>query len=154
MSEEWDKELSSETGNNNDEDGVSIPEGEVIFEGEAIAEEERPPEKPEKDYSGGMDAMKSYLKDIRKASLLTFDQEQALAKRIEKGDQEARANMIEANLRLVVSIGKKYMNRGMPFADIIEEGNIGLIKAVEKFEYRRGFKFSTYASWWIKQSIE
>lgn len=151
MSEEWDKELSPETGNNNEEDGVLIPEGEVIFEREAIAEEER---EREKDYSGGMDAMKSYLKDIRKASLLTFDQEQALAKRIEKGDQEARANMIEANLRLVVSIGKKYMNRGMPFADIIEEGNIGLIKAVEKFEYRRGFKFSTYASWWIKQSIE
>ncbi|MBI3594670.1 MAG: sigma-70 family RNA polymerase sigma factor [Nitrospirae bacterium] len=149
MAEEWDnKDRTPEIGENLEE-GVTIPEGEVIFEGEAIAEEER-----EKDYSGGMDAMKSYLKDIRKASLLTFDEEQSLAKKIEKGDEQARARMIESNLRLVVSIGKKYMNRGMPFADIIEEGNIGLIKAVEKFEYRRGFKFSTYASWWIKQSIE
>ncbi|MBI1822436.1 MAG: sigma-70 family RNA polymerase sigma factor [Nitrospirae bacterium] len=148
MEEEWEKESTPETGES-EEQGVTLPEGEVIFEGESIAEEE-----PEKDYSGGMDAMKSYLKDIRKASLLNFDQEQALAKRIEKGDETARAQMIEANLRLVVSIGKRYMNRGMPFADIIEEGNIGLIKAVEKFEYKRGFKFSTYASWWIRQSIE
>ncbi|MHB8482322.1 MAG: sigma-70 family RNA polymerase sigma factor [Nitrospiria bacterium] len=148
MEEEWDKETTPELGDSEDQ-GVTLPEGEVIFEGESIAEEE-----PEKDYSGGMDAMKSYLKDIRKASLLNFDQEQALAKRIEKGDEQARTQMIEANLRLVVSIGKKYMNRGMPFADIIEEGNIGLIKAVEKFEYKRGFKFSTYASWWIRQSIE
>jgi len=102
----------------------------------------------------GLDAIKYYLKEIRKTPLLTFEQEQALAKRIEKGDQEARAKMIEANLRLVVAIGKKYINRGLQFSDIIEEGNLGLIRAVEKFQYERGFKFSTYASWWIKQSIE
>jgi len=102
----------------------------------------------------GLDAIKYYLKEIRKTPLLTFEQEQELAKRIEQGDQEARANMIEANLRLVVAIGKKYINRGLQFSDIIEEGNLGLIRAVEKFQYRRGFKFSTYASWWIKQSIE
>jgi RNA polymerase primary sigma factor/RNA polymerase nonessential primary-like sigma factor len=102
----------------------------------------------------GLDAIKYYLKEIRKTPLLTFEQEQALAKRIEQGDQEARARMIEANLRLVVAIGKKYINRGLQFSDIIEEGNLGLIRAVEKFQYQRGFKFSTYASWWIKQAIE
>lgn len=102
----------------------------------------------------GLDAIKYYLKEIRKTPLLTFEQEQALAKRIAQGDQEARAKMIEANLRLVVAIGKKYINRGLPFSDIIEEGNLGLIRAVEKFQYERGFKFSTYASWWIKQAIE
>jgi RNA polymerase sigma factor RpoS len=102
----------------------------------------------------GLDAIKYYLKEIRKTPLLTFEQEQALAKRIEQGDQEARAKMIEANLRLVVAIGKKYINRGLQFSDIIEEGNLGLIRAVEKFKYERGFKFSTYASWWIRQSIE
>lgn len=102
----------------------------------------------------GLDAIKYYLKEIRKTPLLTFAQEQELAKRIEQGDQEARAKMIEANLRLVVAIGKKYINRGLQFSDIIEEGNLGLIRAVEKFQYQRGFKFSTYASWWIKQSIE
>jgi RNA polymerase sigma factor RpoS len=104
--------------------------------------------------SKGLDAIKYYLKEIRKTPLLTFEQEQELAKRIEQGDQEARAKMIEANLRLVVAIGKKYINRGLQFSDIIEEGNLGLIRAVEKFQYQRGFKFSTYASWWIKQSIE
>ena len=102
----------------------------------------------------GLDAIKYYLKEIRKNPLLTFEQEQEIAKKIAAGDQEARARMIEANLRLVVAIGKKYINRGLPFSDIIEEGNLGLIRAVEKFQYQRGFKFSTYASWWIKQSIE
>ncbi len=102
----------------------------------------------------GLDAIKYYLKEIRKTPLLTFEQEQELAKRIAEGDQEARARMIEANLRLVVAIGKKYINRGLQFSDIIEEGNLGLIRAVEKFQYQRGFKFSTYASWWIKQAIE
>jgi len=102
----------------------------------------------------GLDVVKYYLKEIRKTPLLTFAEEQELGKRVARGDMEARARMIEANLRLVVAIGKKYMNRGLPFPDVIEEGNIGLIRAVEKFEYQRGFKFSTYASWWIKQSIE
>ncbi len=102
----------------------------------------------------GLDAIKYYLKEIRRTPLLTFEQEQSLAKKIAQGDQVARANMIEANLRLVVAIGKKYINRGLQFSDIIEEGNLGLIRAVEKFQYERGFKFSTYASWWIKQSIE
>ncbi len=103
---------------------------------------------------GGPDAIAYYLKDIRKTPLLTFEQEQELAKRVARGDEEARARMIEANLRLVVGIGKRYINRGLPFPDIIAEGNLGLIRAVEKFQYRRGFRFSTYAWWWIKQSIE
>jgi RNA polymerase nonessential primary-like sigma factor len=103
---------------------------------------------------GALDAIKLYLREIRKTPLLTFAEEQELGKRIAKGDQEARARMIEANLRLVVSIGKRYINRGLTFADIIEEGNLGLIRGVEKFEYQRGFKLSTYVTWWIKQSIE
>ena len=104
--------------------------------------------------SSNPDATKIYLKEIRKTPLLSFAEEQALAKRVQKGDLEARAHMIEANLRLVISIGKRFINRGLPFSDIIEEGNIGLIRAVEKFEYKRGFRFSTYATWWIRQAIE
>jgi RNA polymerase sigma factor (sigma-70 family) len=100
------------------------------------------------------EAVKLYLKEIRKTPLLRFEQEQELGKRIKAGDEDARAAMIEANLRLVVSMGKRYINRGMPFSDIIEEGNLGLIRAVEKFDYKRGFRFSTYASWWIRQAIE
>ncbi len=100
------------------------------------------------------DSLKYYLKDIRKAPLLTFADEQEIGKRMARGDEEARSRMIESNLRLVVAIAKKYVNRGLSFADLIEEGNLGLIRAVEKFDYRRGFKFSTYASWWIRQFIE
>ncbi|MGC1456355.1 MAG: sigma-70 family RNA polymerase sigma factor [Nitrospirota bacterium] len=104
--------------------------------------------------SSNPDATKLYLTEIRKTPLLSFAEEQDLAKRIRNGDAEAREHMIEANLRLVVSIGKRYINRGLPFSDIIEEGNIGLIRAVEKFEYERGFRFSTYATWWIRQAID
>jgi len=100
------------------------------------------------------DVISFYFKEMKKLPLLTFEQEQALAKRVAQGDLEARSKMIEANLRLVVSIGKRYIARGLPFSDIIEEGNLGLIRAVEKFDYKRGLKFSTYASWWIKQAIE
>jgi len=119
-----------------------------------FSEEERSAEEREEIPAETFDVVKSYLKDIRKSALLTFEEEQELAKRIEMGDEKARQRMIESNLRLVVSIGKRYMNRGMAFSDIIEEGNIGLIKAVERFNYRRGFRFSTYGSWWIKQAIE
>ena len=95
-----------------------------------------------------------YLRDIRKTRLLTPQQEIDLALRIEKGDEEARAKMIESNLRLVVKIAKRYVNRGLPFMDLIEEGNVGLIKAVERFKASKGCRFSTYATWWIRQSIE
>ena len=95
-----------------------------------------------------------YLAAIGKVPLLTAAQEVALAKRIERHDMEARRKLTEANLRLVVSIAKRHVNRGLPLLDVIQEGNLGLIRAVEKFDYRRGFKFSTYATWWIRQAIQ
>ena len=108
----------------------------------------------EDEGSTELDVIRSYLHEISQTSLLTFEEEQNLAAKVEKGDPKAREQMIEANLRLVVNIGKRYLNRGLPLADIIEEGNLGLMRAVEKFDYRKGFRFSTYASWWIRQSIE
>jgi len=94
-----------------------------------------------------------YLKEIGRVPLLTAEEEVELAKRIEQGDEEAKRKLAEANLRLVVSIAKRYVGRGMLFLDLIQKGNLGLIKAVEKFDYRKGFKFSTYATWWIRQAI-
>ena len=99
------------------------------------------------------DPVRMYLREIGRIPLLTFDQELDLAKRILKGDEEAKQKLAESNLRLVVSIAKKYVGRGMLFLDLIQEGNMGLIKAVEKFDYTKGFKFSTYATWWIRQAI-
>ncbi|MBP3234524.1 MAG: RNA polymerase sigma factor RpoD [Eubacterium sp.] len=99
------------------------------------------------------DPVRMYLKEIGKVPLLTADQETDLAQRMEKGDEVARKQLAEANLRLVVSIAKRYVGRGMLFLDLIQEGNMGLIKAVEKFDYRKGYKFSTYATWWIRQAI-
>ena len=99
------------------------------------------------------DPVRMYLKEIGKVPLLTADEEIELAKRMEQGDEEAKKRLSEANLRLVVSIAKRYVGRGMLFLDLIQEGNLGLIKAVEKFDYRKGYKFSTYATWWIRQAI-
>ncbi len=99
------------------------------------------------------DPVRMYLKEIGKIPLLTSEEEIELAKAIEQGDEEAKRRLAEANLRLVVSIAKKYVGRGMLFLDLIQEGNLGLIKAVEKFDYRKGYKFSTYATWWIRQAI-
>lgn len=99
------------------------------------------------------DPVRMYLKEIGNIPLLTQEEEIEIAKRIEAGSEEAKAELAEANLRLVVSIAKRYMGRGMPFLDLIQEGNLGLMKAVEKFEYKKGFKFSTYATWWIRQAI-
>jgi len=99
------------------------------------------------------DALQLFLKDIGKVDLLTAAQEVELAKRIERGDHSAKQEMVEANLRLVVSIAKKYRNQGLPFLDLIQEGTIGLVRAAEKFDYRKGFKFSTYATWWIRQAV-
>ena len=99
------------------------------------------------------DPVKSYLRDIGKVSLLSTEEEMELAEKMKNGDIEAKKKLAEANLRLVVSIAKKYGGKGMPFLDLIQEGNLGLIKAVEKFDYTKGFKFSTYATWWIRQAI-
>lgn len=99
------------------------------------------------------DPVRMYLKEIGRVNLLSADEEIELAKRIEEGDEEAKRRLAEANLRLVVSIAKRYVGRGMQFLDLIQEGNMGLIKAVEKFDFQKGFKFSTYATWWIRQAI-
>jgi RNA polymerase primary sigma factor len=100
-----------------------------------------------------LDTLRLYLREIGKVPLLTTDQEVYLAKRIERGEMTAKTRMIEANLRLVVSIAKGYSGRGLSFLDLIQEGSLGLIRAVEKFDYRRGYKFSTYATWWILQAV-
>ena len=113
------------------------------------------PRKPELDLTiePSLDSLRLYLRSIGRVPLLTAEQEIALAKRIERGDMAAKQHMVEANLRLVVSIAKGYLGRGLTFLDLIQEGSLGLIRAVEKFDYRRGFKFSTYATWWIRQAV-
>ena len=122
--------------------------------------EEKPSEDDDKRASGdeesehSADAIKLYLKEIQRGTLLTAQDERDLAERIAEGDMAARDRMIESNLRLVVKIAKRYMNRGLPFLDLIEEGNMGLIKAVERFKVSKGCRFSTYATWWVRQSIE
>lgn len=103
---------------------------------------------------GGFDATRVYLNELSRSKLLTAEQEKIFGKRALKGDREARKIMIESNLRLVVKISRRYLNRGLPLLDLIEEGNLGLIRAVEKFDPERGFRFSTYATWWIRQTIE
>ncbi len=123
---------------------VVAPPGEVEVEEEAVKAEAR---------EISTDSLQLFLKDIGKVDLLTAAQEVELAKRIERGDHLAKQEMIEANLRLVVSIAKRYRNQGLPFLDLIQEGTIGLVRAAEKFDYRKGFKFSTYATWWIRQAV-
>jgi RNA polymerase primary sigma factor len=116
-------------------------------------EEEAPAAPAETAKEISTDSLQLFLKDIGKVDLLTAAQEVELAKRIERGDHSAKQEMVEANLRLVVSIAKKYRNQGLPFLDLIQEGTIGLVRAAEKFDYRKGFKFSTYATWWIRQAV-
>jgi RNA polymerase primary sigma factor len=113
------------------------------------------PKKAELDLTiePSLDSLRLYLRSIGRVDLLTAEQEVALAKRIERGDMVAKRQMVEANLRLVVSIAKGYLGRGLSFLDLIQEGSLGLIRAVEKFDYRRGYKFSTYATWWIRQAV-
>jgi RNA polymerase primary sigma factor len=117
----------------------------------AHTEEETPIDEETREVS--TDSLQLFLKDIGRVELLTAAQEVELAKRIERGDHRAKQQMVEANLRLVVSIAKKYRNQGLPFLDLIQEGTIGLVRAAEKFDYRKGFKFSTYATWWIRQAV-
>jgi RNA polymerase primary sigma factor len=118
----------------------------------ALAEEEKVP-KLDLTVEPSLDSLRLYLREIGKVNLLTADQEVYLAKKIERGDMVAKTQMIEANLRLVVSIAKSYLGRGLSFLDLIQEGSLGLIRAVEKFDYRKGYKFSTYATWWIRQAV-
>jgi len=135
---------------------IELVEG---VEHKSLPHEEPPPEEakvaPKLDLSvePSLDSLRLYLREIGKVPLLTADQEITLAKRIERGDPAAKQHMIEANLRLVVSIAKGYLGRGLSFLDLIQEGSLGLIRAVEKFDYRKGFKFSTYATWWIRQAV-
>jgi RNA polymerase primary sigma factor len=138
--------------------GIELVEGEQHkhppHEQPALAEDEKTAA-PKLDLTvePSLDSLRLYLREIGKVPLLTADQEVYLAKRIERGDMGAKTQMIEANLRLVVSIAKSYLGRGLSFLDLIQEGSLGLIRAVEKFDFRKGFKFSTYATWWIRQAV-
>ena len=140
------------TDDNQDDALLLTDDDEVMMDGE----EEIDMEKIDLSVPEGVsieDPVRMYLKEIGKVPLLTAEEEIELAKRMEAGDEEAKKRLAEANLRLVVSIAKRYVGRGMLFLDLIQEGNLGLIKAVEKFDYSKGFKFSTYATWWIRQAI-
>ncbi|MBQ4369851.1 MAG: RNA polymerase sigma factor RpoD [Oscillospiraceae bacterium] len=139
-----------------DEEIVNLEELEEIAELgdiEEVTEEELAETDALAESAGIDDPVRMYLKEIGKVNLLTSEEETELAMRMAQGDEEARKRMTEANLRLVVSIAKRYVGRGMVFLDLIQEGNLGLIKAVEKFDYTKGYKFSTYATWWIRQAI-
>jgi RNA polymerase primary sigma factor len=135
--------------------GVELVEGETHKHPpheQPQPEEEKVP-KLDLSIEPSLDSLRLYLRAIGRVPLLTADQEVYLAKRIERGDMSAKTQMIEANLRLVVSIAKSYLGRGLSFLDLIQEGSLGLIRAVEKFDYRKGYKFSTYATWWIRQAV-
>src|SRR3954469_15396350 len=161
------KEQLSELHAHLDEQGIAIvsADGKAVTSEsgrvEAAAEERQLPtaggtrKKPEIDLTvePSLDSLRLYLRSIGRVALLTAEQEVSLAKRIERGDMAAKQAMVEANLRLVVSIAKGYLGRGLTFLDLIQEGSLGLIRAVEKFDYRRGYKFSTYATWWIRQAV-
>ena len=136
--------------------GVELVEGEEhkrLPHEQPLVEEEAKTPKLDLTVEPSLDSLRLYLREIGKVPLLTADQEVYLAKRIERGDMAAKTQMIEANLRLVVSIAKGYLGRGLSFLDLIQEGSLGLIRAVEKFDYRKGYKFSTYATWWIRQAV-
>jgi RNA polymerase primary sigma factor len=136
--------------------GVELVEGEEhkrLPHEQPLVEEEVKAPKLDLTVEPSLDSLRLYLREIGKVPLLTADQEVYLAKRIERGDMIAKTQMIEANLRLVVSIAKGYLGRGLSFLDLIQEGSLGLIRAVEKFDYRKGYKFSTYATWWIRQAV-
>jgi RNA polymerase primary sigma factor len=133
---------------------IQTPDAKPVEAVEADVEVQ-PVKRPEIDLTvePSLDSLRLYLRSIGKVELLTAEQEVSLAKRIERGDMHAKEQMVKANLRLVVSIAKGYLGRGLTFLDLIQEGSLGLIRAVEKFDYRRGYKFSTYATWWIRQAV-
>jgi RNA polymerase primary sigma factor len=144
-------ELSLDTGQIDEFYGILEELHVEVVQSEEEAEEE--PLDLDAPAAVSTDALQLFLKDIGKVDLLTAPQEIELAKKIERGDHHAKQCMVEANLRLVVSIAKRYRNQGLPFLDLIQEGTIGLVRAAEKFDYRKGFKFSTYATWWIRQAV-
>ena len=135
--------------------GIDVLQGDVdlLDKGKEVVSEEEAPKLDLSVKALTGDSVRTYLREIGKVRLLTAEEEVSLAKRIERKDMEAKRQLTEANLRLVVSIARRYTGRGMLFLDLIQEGNLGLIRAVEKFDYRRGFKFSTYATWWIRQAV-
>lgn len=168
--------MRNTTDTSEQEDFFQEPEEEILNEEDLLKDDEEFPELDEEtleemekiekesqniidlddsvpDVIGLSDSVRMYLKEMGKYPLMTAEQEVECAKKIEQGDAAAKEELAEANLRLVVSIAKKYLGRGMSFLDLIQEGNIGLMKAVERFDYRKGYKFSTYATWWIKQAI-
>ena len=151
--DEFDKELEENHGRNDSNEQEEM-DGFSTVEIHSGAAEDSAKEESEESSQATADAIKLYLKEIQRSKLLTAEDERYLAGLIAEGDSSARDRMIESNLRLVVKIAKRYMNRGLPFLDLIEEGNLGLIKAVEKFKVSKGCRFSTYATWWIRQSIE
>ena len=137
-----------------DEQGIELLEdGEARERMAKLADDAERPRRVNLRAEATTDALQLFLKDVGRVPLLTARQEVELAKRIELGDQEAKRQMVEANLRLVVSIAKNYRNQGLAFLDLIQEGTLGLVRAAEKFDYRKGFKFSTYATWWIRQAV-
>ena len=145
-------------GSQDVQDEEELQPDEILLDIEDDIEDESEDSIDEEDFAVSesadiSDPVRQYLKAIGHVKLLTAEEEQTIAKKITEGDQEAKKKLIEANLRLVVSIAKKYVGRGLPLLDLIQEGNIGLMKAVDKFEYEKGFKFSTYATWWIRQAI-
>jgi len=150
---ELDDERNDEAEIEDEEAELELSDSSSESEDQDDSEDEKSEKKTDDDFHSD-DAIKHYLREIQRTTLLTADEEKQLARRISKGDMAARDHMIESNLRLVVKIAKRYMNRGLPFLDLIEEGNMGLIKAVERFKLSKECRFSTYATWWIRQSIE
>jgi RNA polymerase primary sigma factor len=148
-SDEFRVEASAPAGDDGDDDAV----GGATSAGGSDPEAARRAVTLDLTVEPTLDSLRLYLRSIGRVELLTAAQEVALARRIERGDMDAKRHMIEANLRLVVSIAKSYLGRGLTFLDLIQEGSMGLIRAVEKFDYRRGYKFSTYATWWIRQAV-
>ncbi|HVM56278.1 MAG TPA: sigma-70 family RNA polymerase sigma factor [Gaiellaceae bacterium] len=154
LNEEEVEELTRELERIGLEIGQPAAEGEADKEKEKAAAEAEPEPAPAAELSGAADSLQLFLADVGRHKLLTAAEEVMLAKQIERGDPTAKRRMIESNLRLVVSIAKGYRGLGVPFLDLIQEGTLGLNRAVEKFDWRRGYKFSTYATWWIRQSVQ
>src|SRR3954452_20620652 len=151
LSEEQVRELYAQLVDH----GVDVIPAEQAGDDKLVASEPRQAQAAPIDLTvePSLDSLRLYLRSIGKVELLTASEEVTLAKQIERGDMRAKEQMVKANLRLVVSIAKGYLGRGLTFLDLIQEGSLGLIRAVEKFDYRRGYKFSTYATWWIRQAV-